>query len=167
MTKKRGRANRKEAGVQISGVSGGQVNLAMNDLHQENRTVDTGGGSYIEGNVETGGGDFVGRDQISNVYYSLEVDRLFQTIYAHLDRKDLPAAHREDLQADLKEVEQEVAKGDQVDEGFLARRLRNIQRMAPDILDVILASIVNPVAGGLLALRKIVEKMKAEATKIA
>ena len=29
-----------------------------------NRIVNTGGGAYIEGNVSTGGGDFVGRDQI-------------------------------------------------------------------------------------------------------
>ncbi len=30
---------------------------------KEGRKIDTGGGSYIEGNVHTGGGDFVGRDK--------------------------------------------------------------------------------------------------------
>jgi len=27
--------------------------------------IDTGGGAYVDGNVETGGGDFVGRDRIT------------------------------------------------------------------------------------------------------
>jgi hypothetical protein len=29
------------------------------------RQINTGGGAYIEGNVDTGGGDFTGRDKIA------------------------------------------------------------------------------------------------------
>jgi hypothetical protein len=31
-----------------------------------NRTINTGGGTYVEGNVNTGGGDFVGGKKINN-----------------------------------------------------------------------------------------------------
>ncbi|MBU0510561.1 MAG: hypothetical protein KJ638_02520 [Chloroflexi bacterium] len=32
----------------------------MEEIHQ----IDTGGGAYTEGDVDTGGGDFIGRDKI-------------------------------------------------------------------------------------------------------
>lgn len=34
-----------------------------NDERKENRTINTGGGSYIEGTSKVDGGDFVGRDR--------------------------------------------------------------------------------------------------------
>lgn len=46
----------------IQNVSGGQVNIAGRDITHK-RTIHTGGGAYIEGDVNTGGGDFVGRDK--------------------------------------------------------------------------------------------------------
>lgn len=33
-------------------------------MESDKKAVDTGGGSYISGNVNTGGGDFVGRDKV-------------------------------------------------------------------------------------------------------
>ncbi|MEW5867936.1 MAG: caspase family protein [Chloroflexota bacterium] len=45
----------------ISGVSGGQINIAGRDV---NTRVETGGGAYVGGNVDTGGGSFVGRDKL-------------------------------------------------------------------------------------------------------
>ena len=35
----------------------------MSNQDKDTRKIETGGGAYIEGSVETGGGDFVGRDQ--------------------------------------------------------------------------------------------------------
>lgn len=47
-------------GVVVGGNVGGSV---ITGSHS--RTIDTGGGAYVEGQVNTGGGDFVGRDKIS------------------------------------------------------------------------------------------------------
>ena len=45
-----------------------------------------------------------------------------------------------------------------MDEGFLSRRLRNIARMAPDVLDVVVATLANPLAGLGVAAKKLAEK---------
>ncbi len=56
----------------IKDISGGTLNIAGGDINQESergksrRTINTSGGTYIEGSVNTGGGDFVGRDKIVN-----------------------------------------------------------------------------------------------------
>jgi hypothetical protein len=61
-------------------------------------------------------------------------------------------------------LQQEVtAQGEQVSESFVRERLRNLQRMAPDILDVVVATFANPVAGAGMVIKKIAGKMKAEA----
>jgi len=150
----------------ISSISGGNVNIGGGDIRQDfrqgGRTIDTGGGSYIEGNVNTGGGDFVGRDKVTIGAGMDEVARLFEQIFQAIEAR--PATSREDkedLRTTVKEVQDEAAKGDQVNESFLARQLRNLGRMAPDILEVVLATLTNPAAGISTAVRKIAEKMKA------
>ncbi len=153
----------------------------------EKREVDTGGGTYIGGDVDTGGGDFVGRDKVvraegpgsvaiggnvsgSNIVtgsgnvVASRVEATFSSIYQQIDQHpQLAAEDKADLKAETREVESELKKGDQADESFLARRLRNIRRMAPDILDVILAAMANPAAGFGMVAKKVAEQMKAGA----
>jgi hypothetical protein len=126
------------------------------------REIRTGGGSYIEGKVDTGGGDFVGRDQYKTTSSgTAEAAALFEKIFTAIDEHSrLNPVEKEDLKSQVEEVKAEAAKGDQADESFLSRRLRNIQRMAPDILDVVLATLGNPAAGFGLAVRKIAERIK-------
>jgi 2-hydroxy-3-keto-5-methylthiopentenyl-1-phosphate phosphatase len=68
-----------------------------------------------------------------------------------------------DLKADVKDIQQEIKKGKKADNEFIARRLRNIKRMAPEILEVVVATIVNPVFGLSVAAKKVAEKIKATA----
>jgi len=49
-----------------------------------------------------------------------------------------------------------------VDEGFLSRRFRNIARVAPDVLDVVVATLGSPLAGLGVAVKKIAEKVREE-----
>ena len=127
--------------------------------------VDTGGGAYIGGSVNTGGGAFVGRDQ--NITYGMsagQVARLFEAIYSRIEtHPKLDEIDRIDLKTDVQEIQQEVVKGESADESFLARRLRNIQRTAPDILEVVLSALTSPAAGFAAVVRKVAERMKASA----
>jgi hypothetical protein len=144
--------------------------------------VHTGGGPYIRGGVKVGG-DWVDRDKIeihagegsavawgegSTAAVARPVDpeavaRAFQVFYAAVEaRPDTPALDRAELKADLKDVEQEVAKGEDADEGFIARRLRNIRHMAPDILEVVLTTMLNPISGLGKVVERVAEKMRAE-----
>jgi hypothetical protein len=83
----------------------------------------------------------------------------FSDVYQRIDAKTkFSKQKKEDLKADVKDVEEAVKKPE-VDENFVTRRLRNIGRMAPDILEVALAALANPGAGlGVLA-----EKIAAKA----
>jgi hypothetical protein len=129
------------------------------------RKVDTGGGAYIEGKVDTGGGDFVGRDQQKGGDFDRDaVEALFEKVYTAIDQKaELSQVDRQDLKAEVADVQAAVEEGEEVEESYITRRLRNIQRMAPDILDVVLETLTNPAAGIALTIRKIAEKMKASA----
>ena len=92
---------------------------------------------------------------------------MFDGLYTKIEsRPNTPPADKEDLKTDVKDIQtaviQAVEKNEKVDEGFLSRRFRNIARMAPDILDVVAASLANPLAGLGVAVRKIAEKAKEE-----
>jgi hypothetical protein len=93
--------------------------------------------------------------------------QLFDGLYTKIDANpEVLPADKEDIKAEVKEIQSTVTdaaqRNDKVDEGFLARRFRNIARMAPDILDVIVATLGNPLAGLGVAVKKIADKAKAE-----
>jgi len=43
-------------------------------MNEDKTSVNTGGGAAVEGNVDTGGGDFVGRDKIGTLIQNLQVN---------------------------------------------------------------------------------------------
>ena len=88
----------------------------------------------------------------------------FKEIYQQVDeRRDLNGNDKTDLKSELQAFEDDDKKGPEANEGFLAQRLRNIKRIAPDILEVATATILNPAAGFGVIAKKVAEKMKAEA----
>lgn len=126
------------------------------------RAIDTGGGAYVEGSVSTGGGDFVGRDQTKNIGAgAAEAAELFEKLFAAIEKNPkLSQEEKADVKAEVEEVKAEAEKGEEASESFLTRRLRSIGRMAPDILEVVLATIGNPAAGLGLVAKKVADKMK-------
>ena len=152
-------------------------------------TIDTAGGATIGGDIHTGGGDFVGRDKIVNSYnrgvsiggnvsnsnivigdhnvvgstVNLQEEYIQQIYEAIESHPGADALDKEDMRGIVKEIQKEDQKGAEADETFIARNLRTLKRMAPDILEVALATIVNPLAGFGVVARKVAEKMKAEA----
>ncbi len=151
--------------------------------------INTGGGAYVGGNINTGGGDFVGRDKnvtagergvaiggnvsgstiitgdnnVVGATITLQkeyIQQIFNEIEKH---PDLDQLDKEDLKSEVKELQKEDEKGPEAEEKQFSRHLRNIKRMAPDILEVVLAAVANPVAGFGAIAKKVAEKMKAEA----
>jgi len=148
--------------------------------------VNTGGGTYIEGGVNikgsknvkiggdsvtgnkietTGGSKYVGGDDNSVTGWSAkDVENFFVSISQLIDvKRDIDPQDKPDLKADLKDVQTEVAKGEDADESFLERRLRSIKRMAPDILETIATTLADPKAGLAMVIRKVMIKAKAGA----
>ncbi len=151
---------------------------------KQTRPVNTGGGAYVGGSVHTGGGDFVGRDK------NVSADRggvavggdaadntlttgsgnlvahaksVFAPVYRAIKQSDRSEQQKADLAANVGEIQAEAAKGNQADESFLARRLRNLRSMAPDIAEVALAALSGPGAALGAVVRKVAEKVKGEA----
>ena len=124
--------------------------------------------SDISGTVNIAGGNIT-THQTSNGLSAAEIEQLFNGLYRELDRRaDLPSADKEDLTVDVKEIQTAVTEAAQsdkkIDEGFLSRRFRNMARMAPDLLDVVVATLTNPLAGLGVAVKKIADKAKEDTT---
>lgn len=154
--------------------------------------VQTGGGAYIGGGVNTGGGDFVGRDQTvhgsqirtgdisgnqglaigdgaqathTGGISAEELAKLFAPIYERIQaRPEDPAVEKAEISQTVQQVQAETVKGEQANPSKVERLLKTLALMAPDILDVTVATLVNPVAGIALVIRKVAEKAKAEAS---
>ena len=126
-------------------------------------------GVSINGSVDTGGGDIAGGNiKKGDVYQShglqaSDIKEMFAPIYPLIDQKEaLPPEDREDLKAMVGEIEAEAAKGEAANETLIGRHLRTIARMAPDILDITLKTIANPVLGLAAIAQKIASKANTE-----
>jgi hypothetical protein len=132
--------------------SGKQTSIRVGDI------------SDISGNVNVAGGNITTHHTVTGLS-AAEIKQLFDGLYANIDaRPDTSPADKEDIKAEVKEIQSTVTEAAQtkekVDEGFLARRFRNIARIAPDVLDVVVATLGNPLVGLGIAVKKIAEKAK-------
>jgi cell division septum initiation protein DivIVA len=129
-------------------------------------SIKVGNVSDISGTVNVAGGNIT-THQTTTGLSAAEIKQLFDQLYSAIETnvKTSPA-DKEDLKAEVKEIQstvtEAVQKNEKVDEGFLSRRFRNIARMAPDLLDVVVATLGNPLAGLGVAARKIAEKAKED-----
>ena len=90
------------------------------------------------------------------------IQQKFEPIYEAIKSSSHEAIEKQDLIAEVDEIKDEVAKGEQANESFLSRRLRNLKKMAPDIAEVALATLANPVAGLGMIVQKVAKKIKDE-----
>lgn len=122
--------------------------------------------SKIKGDVNIAGRD-IHKSQTTTGLSVADIKLLFDHIYSTIETNEkIPPANKEDLKAEVGEIQSTITevtkKNEKVDESILLRRFRNIARMAPDILDVVTATLVNPLAGLGIAVKKIAEKAKEE-----
>lgn len=114
------------------------------------------GGSVQGSNIVIGNNNTVANS-------SVNIAPLFDEIYKKLDvRQDLNPQEKEDVHAELKEVQLELEKPEP-DESFLARRFRNVKRMAPDIAEVAMETLKNPISGVVEIIKKVSKKVAEEA----
>lgn len=117
------------------------------------------------------GGDIVGRDKITYTSNKNVTDNLYEAMRlweVHINREvekaDLPAAEKQDIQNQI-----EIIKSAIVDEGGknpsrIEKLINTLAIMSPDIFDVAIATLANPLAGVGLVIRKISDKAKIEAS---
>ncbi len=130
-------------------------------------SVKVGNISRVSGKVNIAGGN-IRTSETTTGLSVVDVKQLFEYIYAQIEADSkLPPVAKADVEAEVKDLQTGVmASVEQqapLTESFLARRFRNIARVAPDILDVVVATLGSPLAGLGVAVKKIAEKAKAEA----
>lgn len=140
---------------------GGNVQITNGDLVAGDKTINVGqGGVFAGGDIRDS--NIVTGTQVRDSEAAREA--YFEELLKRIEqRPNTPVEDREDLKAYLAEIKTEAAKGDQADETFLSRRLRNIKRIAPDIAEVLLATLVNPAAGFAVIVRRIAERARLSA----
>jgi hypothetical protein len=121
----------------------------------------------ISGNLNVAGGNITTTHQTNTGFSAADIKQLFDQLYTVIEsNKKVSSTKKEDLKAEVQEIQDTVTeaaqKNEKVEESFLSRRFRNIARMAPDVLDVVVATLANPLAGLGVAVKKIAEKAKEE-----
>jgi hypothetical protein len=93
---------------------------------------------------------------------SPEMEKLFKCLHRKIKtRREDPGVDKVKLEKQVKKIEAEAARGPDADQGKLERWVKTLANMAPDIVEVMAASLAGPVAGFTLVFKKIVERARA------
>lgn len=131
---------------------------------KKGNSVKVGNISGVSGNVNVAGGNITTHHTVNGLN-AADIKNLFDGLYTSIESHEgVSAADKKDLKADVEEIQSIVTKAvkenEKIDETFLARRFRSIAKMAPDILDVVVATVGNPLAGLGVAVKMITDKAK-------
>jgi hypothetical protein len=133
--------------------------MARNRTQSPSVTVN--GGNAV-GYIITSGSSRVNLKQQMIQQTSPEMEKLFKRAHRKIKtRQEDPKIDREKLENQVKKIEAEAAKGPKADQGKLERWIKTLAKMAPDIVEVMAASLAGPVAGFTVVFKKIVERAAA------
>lgn len=161
-------------GVMVDGnVSGGIITGNNNEMIQAQGDVvkgDNVGGDRIDvGDISNATGVAIGRNASATVTQGLSgqelIDLFNKTSQGISARPEDPDVDKDEIEAQVTRIVEEadkVDKGEDANESKLARLIRSLADMAPDIVDVMAASLAGPVAGGAMVLKKIINKVQSE-----
>lgn len=126
--------------------------------------VSAGDNSIVIGGNVTGSNIVMGNNnKVSNSTTTVKISVMFDEIQKKLSSdQTIPLADKKEVQADLKEMQVELEK-DEPDESFLARRYRNLIKMAPDIAAVAMETLKNPLGGVAEIITRVAKKVSEEA----
>lgn len=124
--------------------------------------ITTGSNSVVIGGSVQGSNIVIGnKNTVTNT--STNIAPLFDEIYKKLDiQKDLSPDLKRDVKEELQEIKSAL-EDTKPDETFLARRFKNLKRMAPEIAEVALETLKNPISGVVEVIKKVSKKMAQEA----
>jgi hypothetical protein len=150
------------------GVALGSTLTAGGDLVMGNQER---GDSISVGNISGSSGVAIGRGARATVTHNAGGDadalaRAFASIYATIEaRQPLPSdgGDKDDILGAVQKTQNEVAKGEQASPARVEQLLKQVATMAPDIAQVIAATLASPIAGIATAVRLVAEKARAGA----
>lgn len=134
----------------------------MADNKKKKEGLNASNGSVVVGGNVSGSNIVVGNNNVVT-NQTTQLSSHFEIIYRAVEEsKTLTPADKEDVKAELQETQTELAKPEP-DESILARRFRNIKRMAPEIVEVAFETLKNPISGVAEVMKKIAKRAAEEA----
>jgi hypothetical protein len=119
------------------------------------------GGISIGGNV-TGSNIVQGNNNRVSVR-NVNIAPLFEDIYHFVEtHPKLQAGKKQDAIGELQEIQTALEESNP-DENFITRRFRNLKRMAPDIVEVAMETLKNPIGGVAEIIKKVAKKIGDDA----
>ena len=127
------------------------------------RTKNQSGGVNISGSAQVSG-DIVGRNKSVTTKTIQENFSQWQAVMEKKidDHPNLSPNEKQGLKNQISEIQKEAAKGESADLEWLEKLINTLGVMAADILDVAITTLVNPLLGIGLVIRKIGNKAKLE-----
>jgi len=128
------------------------------------------GGVNISGGTVNVGGDIVGRDKIVTITatqqafvdWRKEMEKKIESQpVSEDDKKDLKETVAK-IETEAKKIEEQTQKGEEPDPSRLEKFINTLAVMGPDIFEVATTTLVNPLGGVGLVLKKIGDKAKLE-----
>jgi len=131
-----------------------------------NRATPSRGDVITVSNQGSGNAIAAGRGaqaSISTVQESSDIGAWRKQMEKSIDAlKDLLPDDKTDLKESVSKVAEEVAKGEKADAGRIERLVNMLAGMSADIFDVAVATLVNPLAGLGLVIKKVGDKARLE-----
>ena len=150
-------------GVQVGGSVGGSVVTGDNNDFTQVGGDQVGGDKITAGDVSDSTVAMGRKAQVRQGISGEELAAIFQSVYQKIEaRPEDPNVDQEEIVAQVRQIEAETAAPGQPNENKLERWIRNLARMAPDIVEVMAASLAGPVSGAAAVLRKIIARDKSE-----
>ena len=119
-------------------------------------------GENVVGVINASGSARLNVNQKSTRQAAPELEALFKRLHKQVEsRPEDPKVEKGKLENQVKKIEAEAAKGEAADKVKLEGWIRTLAKMAPDIVEVMAASLAGPVAGFGVVFKKIVERAKA------
>jgi hypothetical protein len=139
-------------GVHIGGQNTGSINTGTQ--------VNTGGGAYVSGNVNAGG-DFVGRDRITQGISPRDLETLFAPLLAAVAQQ-APSDKQAAAVQQVQELKAEVAKGKQADDRKVGKIVDGLVEMVPGAVGQVISMFATPVLGGIVGpvTKYVLDKLK-------
>ena len=112
------------------------------------RQINMDGGTYVDGDVETGGGDFVGRNKNTSGVSAAELAPLFAQLIAAMVQQapaDKQAAAMQQVQA----LQAEVTKGAHADDNRVGKIIEGLAGMVPGAIGALVGTFAHPILGGI------------------
>jgi hypothetical protein len=107
--------------------------------------------------------NIAGRDIIIGAN-AKDISDAFAHLYAAIEAKSFPSeAAAQEVREAVEIIEAENEKGQEANEKVVRLSFRTLAQMAPDILEVAVATFTSPLLGISMIVKKIAEKAKAEA----